>query len=487
MKKYIIGIDEGTTSARAGVFDVTQNKIVSLVQKPIELIYPQPGWVEIDANQIWSTQRAVLIEAVANIDAEPEEIFGIGVTNQRETVVAWDRLTGKPITNAICWQCKRTAKDIELLPAKTKKLIKDKTGLIPDAYFSASKMKWIIDNIPLAKELLKEHRLCLGTIDSFIVFKLTKGAFVTDTTNASRTMLFNIKALSWDSDLLKLFNIPLEALPKVVSSSEIVGLTNIFGKDIPICGLAGDQQSALFGQACFKRGMLKNTYGTGGFLLVNTGSKPVMAKNLLTTVAYTINGKTCYALEGSVFNCGSTVQWLRDGLGLFKKSSDTEKMAESVASNEGVYLVPAFTGLGAPYWNMEARGAIVGLTRAVNKNHIARACLEAMAYSTEDLISEMRKENVKITEMRVDGGASNNQFLMQFQSSLSDVVIFVPENTELTLMGAVFLAGLASGAYSSLDELSNLWKMNLQYLPRHTKDYDKLYLGWKKAVQKVLN
>lgn len=487
MKRYIVGIDEGTTSARAGVFDTKTNKIVSLSQKPISLIYPKLGWVEIDAKEIWSVQRSVLIEAVSNADIEPEEIFGIGVTNQRETVVAWDRLTGKPITNAICWQCRRTAKDIEKLSPASKKMIKEKTGLIPDAYFSATKMKWILENVKEAKTLLKEHRLCMGTVDSYIIFRLTKGVFVTDTTNASRTMLFNIKTLSWDADLLKLFKIPLEVLPKVVSSNDIVGSTNIFGKDVFVSGIAGDQQSALVGQACFSKGMLKNTYGTGGFLLVNTGDKPVMAKKLLTTIAYTLNGKTTYALEGSVFNCGSTVQWIRDGLGIIKKSSETEKMALSVEDNAGVYLVPAFTGLGAPYWDMNARGLVVGLTRAVNKNHIARAALEAMAYSTEDLIEEMRNENVIVTEMRVDGGASNNKFLMQFQSSLSDVVINVPTNAELTLMGVVYLAGLATGAYNSLDELSNLWRMQLQYLPKHTKEYDKLYAGWKKAVTRALN
>lgn len=487
MKRYIIGIDEGTTSARAGVFDTKTNKIVSLSQKAISLIYPKLGWVEIDAKEIWSVQRSVLIEAVSNADIEPEEIFGIGLTNQRETVVAWDRQTGKPISNAICWQCRRTAKDIEKLSAENKKMIKEKTGLIPDAYFSATKMKWILENVPEAKLLLKQHRLCMGTIDSYIVFRLTKGVFVTDTTNASRTMLFNINTLSWDADLLKLFKIPLEVLPQVVGSNEIVGTTNLFGKQIPICGIAGDQQSALIGQACYSPGMLKNTYGTGGFLLVNTGNKPVPAKKLLTTVAYTINGKTNYALEGSVFNCGSTVQWIRDGLGIIKKSADTEKMALSVDDNAGVYLVPAFTGLGSPYWDMNARGTIVGLTRASNKNHIARAALEAMAYSTEDLIKEMKNENVIVTEMRVDGGVSNNKFLMQFQSDLSNVVINVPTNAELTLMGAVYLAGLASGAYGSLTEIADLWRMQTQYLPKHTKTYDKQYLFWKKAVERSLN
>ena len=347
-------------------------------------------------------------------------------------------------------------------------------------------MKWILDNVSEAKELLKENKLCMGTIDSYIIFRLTKGVFVTDTTNASRTMLFNIKTLQWDDELLKLFKIPKEVLPKVVSSNEVVGTTNLFGKPVSICGIAGDQQSALFGQACFSTGMLKNTYGTGGFLLVNTGDKPVMAEKLLTTIAYTLNGKTTYALEGSVFNCGSTIQWLRDGLGLIKKSSESEKMALSVENNAGVYLVPAFTGLGAPYWDMNARGIIIGLTRDSNKNHIVRAALEAMAYSTEDLIEEMRNEQVIVTQMRVDGGASNNKFLMQFQSNLSDVVINVPNNLELTMMGAIYLAGLASGVYKSLDELSNLWKMQLQYLPKHTKSYDKLYYGWKKAVNKAL-
>lgn len=489
IKRYIIGIDEGTTSCRAGVYDIKKNKLTHIVQKPLKLYFPKAGWVEHDVNEIWKNQLSAITEVVKQSNIDPDEIFGIGITNQRESVVAWDSKTGIPVPHSICWQCRRTARIIENLSAKTKRLIKEKTGLIADAYFSASKIQWFLENEKEAQKLLANNRLLVGTMDTFLIWKLTNGkSFVTDTTNASRTMLFNIHTLDWDDELLKIFGVPRKILPKIVSCSENVGFTDILGKPVQIAGIAGDQQSALFGQACFNEGMVKNTYGTGGFLLMNTGDKVVQKDKLVSTVAYTLNRKTCYALEGSVFNSGSTVQWIRDQLGLIKKSAETEKMAFSVPDTGGVYIVPAFTGLGAPYWNMKARGTIVGITRGTNKNHIARAVLESMAYQTEDILNEMEQGSTKVLEVRCDGGASVNNFLMQFQSDISDKVLKLPANQESTLMGTIYLAGLGTGAFKSIKEIENLWEQKKIFKPGLAETKRKeLYYNWKRAVNRSLD
>lgn len=482
-KRYIIGLDEGTTSVRAGLYDTKKNEIIEIIQKPIKLKYPKPSFVELDATEIWSKQLACIVELLGTTEINPTEVFGIGITNQRETIVAWDKKNGKAICPSICWQCKRTAKEIENLPLETKKLIKEKTGLIPDAYFSASKISWILKNIEKAQELLRENRLCVGTIDSYLIFKLTKGKFVTDITNASRTMLLNIHTGKWDDELLSIFNIPKSILPEIVACDEIVGETTLLGEKIYVGGIAGDQQSALIGQVCFKKGMIKNTYGTGGFALLNT-KEYVESDKLLSTIAYKIKGKICYALEGSNFNCGSTIQWLKEELELFDKTSDIDKICYKFDDTNGVYFVPAFTGLGSPHWNMGARGSILGLTRSTKKENIVRAGVESMAYSTEDILSEVRKY-VTIKEMRCDGGASNNNFLMQFQSDLSKIKITLPKNFESTLLGAIYLCGLAVKKYKNLTEIKNLWQCKKEFVPNKQNNYKTNYLGWQKAVEKA--
>jgi len=483
MKKYILALDEGTTSCRAGLFDVKNHKYLNLNSAKFELYYPQNAWVEFDANEVWQAQKKVLQNAVEGISLD--EIYGIGIANQRESCVAWNKQTGEAVYPAICWQCRRTANFCDSLNAKEKKIIKDKTGLIVDPYFSASKFQWLFENISEVKELAEKNNLCFGTIDSFLIFKLTQGkVFATDTTNASRTMLFNLKTLDWDDWLLNFFNIKREWLPKIISSSEIVGSTNLFEKPLNICSVIGDQQSALVGQCCFEKGMSKNTYGTGCFVLINSGSKFINCKHLVSTVAYTIAGKTTYAIEGSVLNAGSLIEWLLS-IGLISSASETEEMAKSLSDNGGVYLIPAFTGLGAPYWDSLARGAFVGLTRGTTKNHLVRATLESMAFSTYDLISVL-KDNY-ITELRVDGGVSNNNFLMQFQADLLNIKIKKPKIYESTLLGATYLAGLSSGAYSSLEEIASNWKLSKEFIPNiSNQERTNLIDNWHKALNLII-
>jgi len=457
--KYILTIDEGTTSVRAVLYNTQTNKFEKIERRTFKQIFPQPAWVEHDATEIWQKTQ----ECVLNVckDINPQDIYGLGITNQRETIVAWDEQTKQPLCNAIVWQCRRTSKFCEKLKkGKNFKQIYSKTGLIPDAYFSATKIKWLIENNKNVKQSLKNGTLRVGTIESFLVYMLTEGkAFVSDVTNASRTMLFNIKTLEWDEGLLKLFNIPKNILPKVVDNDEIVGQTNILGSPIKIAGLIGDQQSSLFGQGCFEVGMTKNTYGTGCFMLMNIGNKIIKSKHgLLTTIAYKIKRKLNYALEGSVFNAGSTVNWAIDNLGIATSPQELTDLAQSVDSSDGVYLVPAFTGLGTPYWDMDARAVICGLTRSTDKRHIAKAVLESIAFSSYDVLSTMQKDTKgKIKELHVDGGASENENLMQFQCDLLQTSL-KKYHQESTCLGSMFLTGLAMGVYKNLSEIGCISK-----------------------------
>ncbi len=486
--KYILTIDAGTTSARALLYDKEKEQIVRIEKEPFRQYFPKPAWVEHDAEEIWEKVKQCLFRVTNDVDAK--EIIGIGITNQRETTVAWDKKTTKPLYNAIVWQCRRTSRYCEKLKKSPKSLtIQNKTGLIPDAYFSATKMKWFIDNVKEVRKALVDNRLCFGTIESFLVYKLTNGkSFVTDITNASRTMIFNIQTCEWDEDLLKLFSIPPKALPRVVSNDEIVGTTNLLGEEIKIAGLIGDQQSSLFGQGCFDKGMAKNTYGTGCFMLVNTGKDRIKSrKGLLTTIAYKLKNKVHYALEGSVFNAGSVVDWAINNLGIAKNPEELTELATDLKNNEGVYLVPAFTGLGTPYWDMDARGLICGMTRGTDKRHIARAVLESMAYSVYDVLKNASREGkLKIKELHIDGGASKNEFLMQFQANILRVTL-KEFNHESTCLGAVFMTGLATGVYKNLDEIRKLLVERKRYIPGLSLiEIKPLLRGWKRAVKKSL-
>lgn len=492
-QKFILALDQGTTSSRAIIFN-KQGEIVSLSQKPFEQIFPQPGWVEHDANEIWYTQSSVAAEAIAKYDLTGENIAAIGITNQRETTIVWDRQTGIPLYNAIVWQDRRTSKYCDELKAQgLEKMIKEKTGLVIDAYFSGTKVKWILENVKGARERAENGELCFGTIDSWLVWKFTRGKMhITDVSNASRTLLFNINTMQWDKDLLKLFNIPESMLPEVKQSSEIYGETSttLFASKIPIAGIAGDQQAALFGQMCVQEGDTKNTYGTGCFMLMNTGNKPVQSKNnLLTTVAWKVNDKVTYALEGSVFVGGAVIQWLRDGLEIIKKSSDSEALALSVEDNGGVYFVPALTGLGAPYWDQYARGAILGITRGTNNGHIARAALESIAFQVYELLRAMESDSgQKSTGLKVDGGAATNDLLMQFQADIFGSAVIRPKTLETTALGAAYLAGLAVGYWSDIDEIKKQWAIDKRFEP--VIDNEKavhLLKYWKKAVSKALS
>ena len=492
MEKYILALDQGTTSSRAIIFDKEQN-IYGIAQKEFNQIYPNEGWVEHDPMEIWASQYGVLQEVLAKTNISPEQIEAIGITNQRETAIVWDKETGEPVYNAIVWQCRRTADICENLKKDGfDKYIKENTGLLIDAYFSATKVKWILDNVEGAREKADKGKLLFGTVDTWLLWKLTNGrVHVTDYTNASRTMLFNIKELKWDTKILNKLNIPISMLPEVKSSSEVYGYVNLGGKDnikVPIAGIAGDQQAALFGQAAFNKGDAKNTYGTGCFLLMNTGEELVESKNgLLTTIAIGLNGKVNYALEGSVFMGGAIIQWLRDEMGLLADAQDSEYFAKKVKNNGGVYVVPAFVGLGAPYWDMYARGSIFGLTRGSNKNHIIRASLEAIAYQVKDLINAMEEDaGCKINTLKVDGGASKNKLLMQFQSDITNIEVCKPIITETTALGAAYLAGLAEGYFNNIDEISKDWYVGEKYEPRMSiEDREKLYSGWKKAVTRA--
>ena len=487
MNQYIISLDQGTTSSRAVIFD-RHCQIREMVQKEFKQIYPQPGWVEHDPMEIYASQYAVLMEAVAKSGIPGREIAAIGITNQRETAIVWDRRTGKPIYNAIVWQCRRTADIVEQIRSDgLADYIQQTTGLIPDAYFSATKIKWILDHVEGARELAQQGQLLCGTVDTWLVWKLTEGrVFATDHTNASRTMLYNIRTLQWDSRLCQYFGIPLSMLPEVKASSADYGTVSILGRQIPICGIAGDQQAALFGQACFREGDVKNTYGTGCFLLMNTGNRFITSQNgLLTTIAASAGGPVQYALEGSVFVGGALIQWLRDELRLISDASDSEYFARKAGSNNGVYIVPAFTGLGAPYWDMYARGSIFGLTRGSNRNHIIRAALEAIAYQTMDVIGAMEQDTgLAIHRLKVDGGASKNNFLMQFQADMIGATVQRAQIMETTALGAAYLAGLYAGVWASTEDIINSWSMDREYTPAMPPD-EKTYLAgkWHKAVE----
>jgi glycerol kinase len=485
--KFILALDQGTTSSRAIVFDYN-GLPVATAQKEFTQFYPKPGWVEHDPEEIWSTQAKVALEAITKAGLESSDIAAIGITNQRETTVVWNRKTGKPVHNAIVWQDRRTADYCDHLKSEGQsRQILEKTGLIIDAYFSATKVKWILDNVKDARKLAEAGQLAFGTIDSWLIWNLTKGKLhVTDVSNASRTMLFNIHSLKWDEELLKIFNIPASMLPEVRSSSEVYGNTvGHFSTPIPVAGIAGDQQAALFGQMCIEPGMVKNTYGTGCFMMMNIGNKPIESKSkLLTTVAWRIGNDTQYALEGSIFIAGAVVQWLRDGLGIIKKSSDVEKLAAKVKDSDGVYFVPAFAGLGAPHWNQHARGTLVGLTRGSTSSHIARAALDSIAYQTLEVLLAMKNDSgIDIRELRVDGGATVNNQLMQFQADILQANVVRPKITETTALGAAYLAGLAVRYWSSIKDVKQQWQMDRTFSPQ-IKSVDTLSLikGWHRAV-----
>lgn len=485
-KKYILALDQGTTSSRAILFDRDQN-MISVCQKEFTQIYPQEGWVEHDPMEIWSSQYGVMMEAVAQSGVSAEEIAGIGITNQRETTVLWDRNTGKPIYNAIVWQCRRTADIVDgLLKEGLGEHIKNVTGLVPDAYFSGSKIKWILDRVEGARERARRGEILFGTVDTWLLWKLTGGkVHVTDYTNASRTMLFDIHRLDWDDTLLKALDIPRAMLPEVRYCSEIYGYTDFQGCKVPIAGIAGDQQAALFGQACFKPGDAKNTYGTGCFLLMNTGDKPFMSKNgLITTIGIGLDGKVEYALEGSVFVGGAVIQWLRDEMRFFAESRDAEYYAQKVKDNGGVYLVPAFTGLGAPYWDMYARGSIIGITRGTKREHIIRAAQESIAYQVADLVLAMEADTgLRLKGLRADGGASRDGFLMQFQADILQKQVYRPKIRETTALGAAYLAGLATGVWNDRDEIRGSWICDNTFEPEMTKnESERLMNNWHKAV-----
>ena len=489
MQKYVMALDQGTTSSRCILFDKGGN-IISMAQKEFGQIYPMPGWVEHDPKEIWSSQLAVAIEAMARVGASAAQISAIGITNQRETTIVWDRITGEPVYHAIVWQCRRTADRIEKLKADgMEAYVREKTGLIPDAYFSASKIAWILENVPGARERAGKGELLFGTVDTWLIWNLTKGAVhVTDYTNASRTMLYDIHKLCWDEKILDYFGIPKCMLPEVKPSSHVYGETDVtvFGGRIPIAGAAGDQQAALFGQCCFEQGQVKNTYGTGCFLLMNTGEKAYVSKaGLLTTIAASGSDGIEYALEGSVFVAGAAIQWLRDGMRMFQKASQSEEYARRVDDTAGVYVVPAFAGMGAPYWDQYARGTVVGITRGCTKDHFVRATLESIAYQTADVLSAMEQDSgIKLRSLTVDGGASANDFLMQFQADVLGAEVLRPKCIETTALGAAYLAGLAVGYWSGKDEIKANWSLGADFLPKMSGERrEKLLKGWKRAVK----
>jgi glycerol kinase len=489
MKKYVLALDAGTTSNRAIFFD-HDSKIASVAQKEFTQIYPQAGWVEHDAEEIWATQKEVVETAMKEGNIKPEEVAGIGITNQRETTVVWDRKTGKPIYNAIVWQCRRTASICDDMKGRgLEAYVKENTGLVVDAYFSGTKVKWILDNVEGAREKAEKGELAFGNVDTWLIWKLTDGkVHVTDYSNASRTMLFNIKTLKWDEKMMEELTVPASMLPEVKMSSEVYGTTSLFGGEIPISGIAGDQQAALFGQGCFEPGMAKNTYGTGCFMLMNTGSELFTSKNgLLTTIAWGVDGVVEYALEGSIFIAGAAIQWLRDELKIVNDAPESEKYCNEVEDTNGVYMVPAFAGLGAPYWDMYARGAIVGLTRGANRAHIVRATVESLAYQTKDVLNAMESDSeIELKALKVDGGACANNFLMQFQSDILGVPVERPQVIETTALGAAFLAGLATGFWTDKSDVTANWKLDQKFEP--TLDgpaRNKLYAGWQKAVSRA--
>ena len=489
MEKLILTLDQGTTSSRAILFN-KNGKIISLAQKEFTQIYPKPGWVEHDPMEIWSTQASVITEAILKQNFKAENIAAIGITNQRETTIVWDKETGHPVYNAIVWQDRRTAEKCDLL--KEKKLdtiIREKTGLVLDAYFSATKIQWILNNVTGAKEKAQQGKLAFGTIDSWLIWNLTEGKLhITDVSNASRTMLFNINTLSWDKELLELFEIPHSMLPEVKSSSEKYGETSgkLLGTKVPIAGIAGDQQAALFGHICTKPGMVKNTYGTGCFMLMNIGDKPILSKNnLITTVAWKIGDEVQYALEGSIFIAGAVVQWLRDELKIISTAAEIEELASNVADSGGVYMVPAFAGLGAPHWNQYARGTIFGITRGTKRNHFCRAALESIAFQVMEVLKAMESDSgIEIKELRVDGGATQNNLLLQFQADILKASVVRPEVTEVTAIGAAYLAGLAVGYWENIEEIQKQWQINRRFEPSPANK-ENLIKGWYRAIKAV--
>ncbi|NLB28153.1 MAG: glycerol kinase GlpK [Clostridiaceae bacterium] len=488
MAGYVMALDAGTTSNRCILFD-KEGHVCSVAQKEFRQSYPKPGWVEHDANEIWSTQLGVAVEAMNKVNARAQDIVAIGITNQRETTVLWDKHTGEPVYKAIVWQCRRTADECDRLKAEgLTELFREKTGLVIDAYFSATKIKWILDHVPGVRERAESGNILFGTIETWLIWRLTRGAVhVTDYSNASRTMLFNIRDLKWDEELMRILDIPPQILPEVRPSSCDYGETDasFFGGPIAIAGAAGDQQAALFGEACFLAGEVKNTYGTGCFLLMNTGETPVFSENgLVTTIAWGVGGKVIYALEGSIFIAGAAVQWLRDELHLIKTAEESEALALQVKDTAGCYVVPAFTGLGAPYWDQYARGTIVGLTRGVNDRHLIRATLESIAYQTLDVLDVMQRESeIRLSSLKADGGAANNNFLMQFQADITGVPVMRPACVETTALGAAYLAGLARGFWPDMAELRRNWKIDRVFEPAMTAlDREKMIAGWKKAV-----
>ena len=489
-KRYILAIDQGTTSSRAILFN-KQGEVVGIAQQEFEQFFPKPGWVEHDANEIWTSTLACIAEVFRIADAQPAEVASIGITNQRETTIVWEKATGRPVHKAIVWQSRQTEKICEeLRTAGYEQTFRDKTGLLIDPYFSGTKVKWILDNVPGTREKAEKGELLFGTVDTWLIYRLSGGkVHVTDYSNASRTLMYNIYDLDWDEELLEILNVPRSMLPEVRSSSEVYAETvshHFFGYEVPISGIAGDQQAALFGQACFEQGMAKNTDGTGCFMLMNTGSQAVKSKNgLLTTIAWGLDGKVEYALEGSVFIAGSAIQWLRDGLRMIETSAESEQHALNVSSTDGVYMVPAFVGLGTPYWDSDARGAIFGLTRGTTKDHFVRATLESLAYQSKDVLDAMVLDSaIDLTSLRVDGGAVSNDFLMQFQSDLLGVPVDRPIIQETTALGAAYLAGLAVDFWQGKEEITELWKKDATFTPKmNEKERNKLYTGWQKAVE----
>lgn len=491
--KYIMALDQGTTSSRCILFDKT-GKICSMAQKEFTQIYPEPGWVEHSPMEIWSSQLAVGIEAMAMLGVRAEDIAGIGITNQRETTIVWNKYTGEPVFNAICWQCRRTADYIDKIKSDgLEEYVKETTGLVPDAYFSGSKIAWILDNVDGARTMAENGELLFGTVDTWLIWRLTGGrVHVTDYTNASRTMLYNIHSLEWDKKMLDYFNIPVNMLPEVKPSSCIYGYTDpsVFGGSIPICGAAGDQQAALFGQCCFEAGDVKNTYGTGCFLLMNTGDRSVKSEHgLITTIAASTGDSVKYALEGSIFVAGASIQWLRDGMRMIRTAPQSEEYAKMVSDTDGMYVVPAFTGMGAPYWNSSARGTVVGITRGSTKEHFIRATLESIAYQTCDVLKAMEEDvGIDVKELKVDGGASANDFLMQFQSDMINSVVYRPQCIETTALGAAYLAGLAAGYWDNIDDIKINWQLGASFKPQMSDfDRDVRLKGWKRAVRSALD
>ncbi|WP_026702505.1 glycerol kinase GlpK [Salibacterium aidingense] len=493
MEKYIMALDQGTTSSRAILFD-SNGKIVKTAQKEFTQHFPHPGWVEHDASEIWGSILAVIATALTETDIKPEQIAGIGITNQRETTVIWDKSTGKPIYNAVVWQSRQT-EDIcrELREQNLNETFRNKTGLLLDPYFSGTKVKWMLDRVEGARDKAERGELLFGTIDTWLIWKLSGGkAHVTDYSNASRTLMYNIHDLKWDDELLEILDVPASMLPEVRPSSEVYAHTvdyHFFGENVPIAGTAGDQQSALFGQACFDKGMAKNTYGTGCFMLMNTGQEAIQSKHgLLTTLAWGLDGKVDYALEGSIFVAGSAIQWLRDGLRMLKDAAASEEYARRVDSTDGAYVVPAFVGLGTPYWDSDVRGAVFGLTRGTEKEHFVRATLESLAYQTKDVLDAMAADsNIEVSTLRVDGGAVKNDFLMQFQSDILNVPVERPEVNETTALGAAYLAGLAVGYWNSRDDIADQWKVDVTFEPEMDDSRrENLYNGWRKAVEAAM-